>query len=298
MGFTGCCAVVLAVALAMPAAALAQTQTARDTFPEGSPLTRLPVYEAPFSAVAVTRADLRLPDGIRLAQRTTARYFRDTNGRVRIEHRMDGLPEPRTVRERRVRLMLVANPCSGGITTVDPTTRTVGLLPRDVMARTAGSDFVMPVGGVRFLHVARPRDIAGGRALTPPGTLVDEEALGSRTIGGVETFGHRVTMTTLAQQVGNDRPITVTDEWWYSPDLRLVMAADYKSTDLGTISYRVTQLRGGDQPEHLFTLPEDYELDSMVPSSPSADPLVSFSGVEGYVRLVRERLRRPVDRRP
>jgi hypothetical protein len=103
--------------------------------------------------------------------------------------------------------------------------------------------------------------------------------LGSREIEGVDTVGYRVTTTTLAGQVGNDRPIVVTDEWWYSPDLRLVMAADYTNSDLGSVSYRITQLRTDDPPDRLFTAPEDYARD--VTEGPH-DPMLTFIPLAGY----------------
>lgn len=284
---------VLLAALAMPAAGIAQTVP--DRFPEGSPLTRLPVYEAPFSAVAVTRANLRLPDGTRMNRRTTARYFRDTNGRVRIEHLMEGLPAPRTTSERHIRLLVLANPCEA-LRTLDPVSRTFRFVGNDLIASTTGADLRIPVGGTFFMGVARPSDVASGRAITPPGTLVDEETLGSRMIAGVEAVGRRVTMTTLAGQVGNDRPIAATDEWWYSPDLRLVMAADYTSTVLGTITYRVTQLRTDEPPDTLFTIPDDYDQDSTIATR--EDPWMSFVHVEAYVKFVRDRIRKDADRRP
>ena len=70
------------------------------------------------------------------------------------------------------------------------------------------------MGGAGFLAIPRPASLVSGAAPMPPGTLIDDESLGSRILAGVETFGRRITMNTLAGQVGNDRPIVITDEAW------------------------------------------------------------------------------------
>ena len=270
----------LTAAVVMPAIGVAQDESPRTV---GSPLTRYPVYDSPFSAVAVTTVDLRFRDGSRIARRTTARYFRDGAGRMRVEHVMEGLPEPRTMSERHVRLLLVPNPCDPGVVTLDPATRTIRFMDRALYALTTGAahSFHIPVGGARFLGISRPESIASGAEPMPPGTLVDDESLGSRMLAGVETFGRRITVNTLAGQVGNDRPIVITDEGWYSPDLRLLIAADYSNSDLGTISYRLTGLSRSEPPADLFTVPDDYQRDH---SSTPDDPGWMSSGVEAYVR--------------
>lgn len=125
----------LTAAVVMPVIGIAQDESSPLTV--GSPLTRYPVYDAPFSATAVTTVDLRLPDRSRIARRTTARYFRDGAGRTRVEHVMEGLPEPRTMSERHIRLLVVPNPCEPAVT-LDPTTRTIRFFDRGVYAMTTG----------------------------------------------------------------------------------------------------------------------------------------------------------------
>jgi hypothetical protein len=65
-----------------------------------------PFVAAPFSADAVTNARHQLPDGSQLDRSTTARYYRDGEGRVRVELPMEGLPPPRTLSERHLRLTI------------------------------------------------------------------------------------------------------------------------------------------------------------------------------------------------
>ncbi|HEY6508508.1 MAG TPA: hypothetical protein VIY56_10885 [Vicinamibacterales bacterium] len=283
--------------LALPASALssgallAQSPEDPDDF-NGGPFTRWPVYEAPFSAEAVTTVDLAFPDGRRLAQRTTARYFRDGNGRVRVEHLMEGLPAPRSPAERGFQLVVSANPCEPGAGLLDSVTRTVRAIPRGVFAMTTGAAtyFPIPLGGSRFLRVERAGNMADRGTGIPPGTIVDDERLDARRVSGLEVVGRRVTLTTAIGQIGNDAPVVVRDEAWYSPDLHLVVSADYSDSRFGTVRYRLTNLRR-DEPAHdLFVLPADYERDF---SDALADSVLSFTPLAAYAAPTAPRARRP-----
>src|SRR5262245_15000741 len=48
---------------------------------------------------------------------------------------------------------------------------------------------------------------------------VKEENLGKQTIEGVEAEGTRTTITIPAGEIGNERPIEIVSERWYSPEL-------------------------------------------------------------------------------
>ncbi len=246
----------------LPKAVFAQSLEAPDGF-NGGPFTRWPVYEAPFSAEAVTTVNLRFADGRRLAQRTTARYSRDTNGRVRVEHLMEGLPAARSPAERAIRLVIAPNPCEPHASAIDPVSRTAyRFFPTWLSAMTIGASQYLTVpldGGGQFLHIARAHDVVDRGAGLPPGTLVDDEPLGMRRFSGLDVVGRRVTMTTATGQIGNDAPVVVRDEAWYSPDLHLVVAVDYSDSRYGTVRYRLTNLRREDQPSRLFVLPEGYD---------------------------------------
>jgi hypothetical protein len=53
--------------------------------PAGGPFSRVAVVNAPFAADATTRVTLRLPDGSPSEHTVTARYYRDSQGRVRAD---------------------------------------------------------------------------------------------------------------------------------------------------------------------------------------------------------------------
>lgn len=285
--------VALAVAALFPGALLGQSGEASNDY-NGGPFTRWPVYEAPFSADAVTTVNLTFPDGRRLAQRTTARYFRDGNGRVRVEHLMEGLPAARSPAERGIRLVIAPNPCDAHASAIDPVTRTAHrFFPTWLSAMTIGGSRYLAIpldGGGQFVHIARAHGVVDHGDGIPPGTLVDDEPLGMRRFAGLEVVGRRVTMTTAAGQIGNDAPVVVRDEGWYSEDLQLVVAVDYSDSRYGTVRYRLTNVRREDQPSGLFVLPEDYDGNAWTPPGTA---IVGFRPLAALVEPPAPRARRP-----
>ena len=170
----------------------------------GGPLLGpLPFLNAPFSAEAITTVNHELPNGTRLERTATARYYRDSSGRVRVEQLMEGLPAPKTVSERHIRLLIYLNDRERhwpwrDLFTLDPTTRTArdGLGTPGSLAAGGGFLAGVPIGGARYLHFKRAQDWL--RYEHPAGLdddAVQYQSLGKRLVAGVETTGRRITLT-------------------------------------------------------------------------------------------------------
>src|ERR671919_1840191 len=104
-----CLSVGLCLAATTSAVSFAQHVGPDETI--GGPLVGhlLPFLNAPFSAEAITTVNHQLPNRTRLERTATARYYRDSKGRVRVEQLMEGLPAPKTVSERHIRLLIYLN---------------------------------------------------------------------------------------------------------------------------------------------------------------------------------------------
>src|SRR5262245_61914389 len=76
--------ILLTILAALGAPANAQ-QSADDVTPAGGPFVREPMLHAPFAADATTRVHELLPNGTARDSTVTARYYRDSRGRVRAE---------------------------------------------------------------------------------------------------------------------------------------------------------------------------------------------------------------------
>jgi hypothetical protein len=86
------------------------------------------------------------------------------------------------------------------------------------------------------------------------------EALGTRRIEGVEAEGVRLTTTVAAGAIGNERPIEITYERWYSKELELIVYSKYTDPRFGEQSYRLTNIKRSEPENALFTPPADYKI--------------------------------------
>jgi hypothetical protein len=89
---------------------------------------------------------------------------------------------------------------------------------------------------------------------------VRTENLGEQTILGFRTMGTRVITTLPAGQIGNDRPIDIVSEQWFSPELELVMRSLHRDPWAGEFTTTVTRISRGDQAETLFEVPGSYKV--------------------------------------
>jgi hypothetical protein len=89
---------------------------------------------------------------------------------------------------------------------------------------------------------------------------VRTENLGEQTILGFRARGTRVITTLPAGQIGNDRPIDIVSEQWFSPELELVMRSMHRDPWAGEFITSVTRISRGDQPAPLFEVPERYKI--------------------------------------
>ena len=112
-------------------------------------------------------------------------------------------------------------------------------------------------GGVAF---TRSTAIAGVAVAGSPNSNMKTESLGKRIIEGVEAEGTRSVTTIAAGEIGNERPIEIVDETWYSKELEALVYSRHADPRTGETSYRLTNIRRGEQPMDLFEVPVDYKV--------------------------------------
>ena len=77
---------------------------------------------------------------------------------------------------------------------------------------------------------------------------------------GVQAEGTRTTMTIPAGQMGNDAPIQVVSERWYSADLQTVVMSRHSDPRVGETVYRLTNVSRAEPAPSLFQAPADYKV--------------------------------------
>jgi hypothetical protein len=167
------------------------------------------IVGAPFSAVRSQQSARAFADGNRIDNGRNARLYRDSQGRTRVE---SDVPAQ----------VLAANPHLEPvlITIVDPvSSERYQLQPR---AKTA-TVFKMDAGAERHPASEAPAVFVtwGGHlyGANDPGWS-SPVSLGERSINGVRAVGARRQYTIAVGVIGNEKPIVLTVEQWYSPTSR------------------------------------------------------------------------------
>lgn len=98
--------------------------------------------------------------------------------------------------------------------------------------------------------------------ILPPGTQTSREDLGTRNIEDMNARGSRETETIPAGAIGNQFPIKITDEIWYSSDLQINVLTTHNDPRSGEIVYKLTNISRANPQKSLFEVPSDYTIQS------------------------------------
>lgn len=203
---------------------------------------------APYSAMAVSESVQVLGDGNRIRQTSTTVVYRDSAGRTRREMmKKDGT----------LQSVVISDPATGINYTLDPQTRTAmksefGLAKVELDTDEAKRKVELE----RKLAAVKSSAEANG----PGRKLPAKENLGRQTFEGVEAEGSRTTTTIPAGQIGNDLPINIVSEQWYSPELQLLVMTKHSDPRTGETTYRLTNINRAEPDRSLFEVPSDYTM--------------------------------------
>lgn len=248
---------------------------------EGAPVK--PVTGAPYTARAVTTSTQTLADGNRITNTTEVSLARDSQGRTRREQKLNALG-PWTTNESGS-LVTINDPVAGVTYTVHPDGKTAtkfshtqahvahGVPSGGVALRSHAPAPVVATGGpatgntMVFVH-AEGSSAAQGVAATfthaSANSRTAEEAraedLGTQTIEGVTAKGKRTRIVIPAGQIGNERPIEVISESWYSPELQTVVLSKRTDPRTGETEFRLTNISRVEPSPSLFQPPANVNV--------------------------------------
>ena len=96
---------------------------------------------------------------------------------------------------------------------------------------------------------------------TPEGVgKTTREELGQQTIEGVTATGTRTITEIPAGTIGNEQPIKIVSEQWFSPELQVLVMTKHSDPRSGDIIYRLTGIVRAEPSRSLFEVPPDYTL--------------------------------------
>ena len=235
---------------------------------------------APYSATAITEFTQTLGDGNRIIKKNETTYYRDSEGRVRLEQKLktigkwnaDGEPPS---------IITIWDPVTGRYASLDPRTRTaVTNIRKPVPAKISETRSEAHGQGT---SPTQPKTATAAQTSTRVSVQTSthvsvqtssdmkrrKESLGKQVIQGVTAEGTRTTLTIPAGEIGNVLPIEVVDETWYSPDLQVKVMTRHSDPRTGETVYRLTNIRRSEPDRSLFEVPSDYRvIDRSAPRRP------------------------------
>lgn len=204
----------------------------------GGPFARVLVLNAPFSAEATTRIQELFPDRTTRVHTVIARYYRDSQGRVRAE--VDTSWGPYVV-------VATAGPEHVKFYALDPTKRIYWNAGYTIAAQLFNGEggVPLPVGKACFQYPSRiPTGASDAERLQAVNAQVSPDL-------GIVTASHR------------------TDE---------IPSVDSKATNIRrVVDYELTNIRREEPPAQLFQIPTDYTDYTFVSIGSGDDPLVGFA---------------------
>ena len=251
------------------------------------------VKNSPYSAEGVTESVKVLADGTKITQKHISKMFRDTEGRTRREIEMGGIGPLATGGEG-ITMVTINDPVAGRVYTMrkgDKTAQRIELLHPNWNVQTkelkegehnikiirrefhdsekheggdhdVSADVWLEKEGSGGLHVIGEHDFSAAE----PGLhsfdsdSADKEDLGDRVIEGVVSKGTRTTRTIPEGEIGNDRPIEIVSERWYSDELQAVVMTRTNNPMSGVVTYKLTNINRTEPDGGLFEIPADIKV--------------------------------------
>lgn len=198
----------------------------------------------PFSAEVVIEETRRLFDGSTVTKQRRGAIYRDGEGRTRREQPLETV---------------------GGFNIVGSDNKPLSLVfINDFVAKTQ-----------TFLDlsskVARTHRL-GSQATPFEKRQPDDaktESLGIKTIEGVKVEGTKTTFEIPIGHIGNDKPIAVVTESWFSPELGVTVMSRHVDPVSGEHIFKLVNLRRGEPSAELFKVPAGFRIES---SNPRNEP--------------------------
>jgi len=198
-----------------------------------------PVANAPFSAVINIERTIIKYDGSVMQLKNLRHIGRDSQGRIHNESRQP-VPASSTKMPQLLHIHLY-----------DPQTRiSTDIDPSKQDYRTVVLNHP-PATEPPSLRFSAP----DGQA--PPNEFAKEEDLGTREMEGVSAHGIRQTQTIPGDTGGKE--IVVTDEYWYSADLRINLLIKHNDPRSGSLTMTVNEITRTEPDPAFFEVPEGYK---------------------------------------
>jgi hypothetical protein len=208
-----------------------------------------PIPNAPFSGTVQILSKEPLPDGTTRTRQTVNYIARNSAGVIYNETRL--LVTPGFQGEPRVLSFHIYDPETRLSTFFNPATH----IARQILLREA------PKASVN----STPETFVGGLSAD---RIVSQE-LGTQTVAGLLLHGTRKQRIVPAAISGTGHGITITDDYWYSEELRVYLVLRHDDPRTGEQTVGIIDVQRGEPNSAKFQIPSDYKLVDETPVVPA-----------------------------
>jgi hypothetical protein len=229
------------------------------------------VKNAPYRADQITETTQTLGDGTRIHNEHQVTIYRDSLGRVRRE-----LPEEISIMDpnsgagymlntkdmtyRKMTVSVSGNSGGRGLVTVQTGAAVFARRPASATGGGRGGEDMPVVFTQSMTDGPATASVTVNSQTVTVATTPNKESLGTQTMEGVRAQGERQTRTIEAGSIGNDRPIQIVSERWYSPDLQVEVMTRHSDPRTGEEITRLVDINRAEPDPSLFQVPAGYQL--------------------------------------
>jgi len=206
------------------------------------------VAGAPFSATVSSQTSQTLADGNRIQRDSTGKFARDSQGRTRRDMTVPDFGPWAASGKVGSQVSMIHDPVAGVHYMLDPEQKVARKF--EAGKREGHGRNHEPRGAATDATAGAPADHPN----------VVTTSLGTKPINGVSAEGTLITRTIPAGAIGNEKPIVITVERWYSADLQTVVLTKRSDPRTGSSVFQLTNIQRQELDSSLFQVPADYAV--------------------------------------
>ncbi|MGB0033984.1 MAG: hypothetical protein WBP79_00745 [Candidatus Acidiferrales bacterium] len=200
------------------------------------------VAGSPYTASFSTQTTQALSDGNHIQRTTSGTLARDSQGRVRRDMTLPAIGPWAASGKAAPQVTFINDPVAGTRFFLHPDQKTAEKMP--------GHSFKGHKRGNANAPKFPRRD----------STEVVTTSLGTQMINGVSAEGTRYTRTIPAGEIGNEKPIQIVTERWFSNELQTVVMTKRSDPRSGETLFQLTNIQRQEPAATLFQVPSDYSV--------------------------------------
>lgn len=223
----------------------------------------------PYTATETTETTQTLSDGNKIVNKTSGTVARDSQGRVRREMSIGRIGP---IEANNHNMVFITDPSAHRQEVMEPGTKSVTVIRSGEDSN--GAPQIITLDGAnstvlkKRIVVTTDKRSSGdesSEAEQSEKKQVKHEDLGTQTISGVSAQGKRDTVTIPAGMIGNEKPIEIVSETWYSPDLHVTVMRKHSDPRVGDTVFQLTNIQQAEPDPSLFQVPDNTKVQEIHP---------------------------------